>query len=103
MAERWGLSEARIEPLVGGMTSAVWAVDHGEARWVVKAVPAKGADEFATGLGIAARLEQAGFVAGALQPTLDGQITVLVGDWVLALLRRVEGRELTGGPRTSCA
>ena len=96
LAERWGLSEARIHTLAGGMTSAVWAVDHGEGRWVAKAVPAKAADEFTTGLEIAARLEQAGFAAGAPRPTLDGQITVLVGDWVLALLRRVEGTELTG-------
>ena len=36
LAERcWGLSEARIQTLAGGMTSAVWAVDHGEGRWVV--------------------------------------------------------------------
>jgi Phosphotransferase enzyme family len=96
LAERWGLSEARIQAFPGGMTSEVWAVDHGEGRWVAKAVPAKDADEFATGLEIAARLEQAGFAAGAPRPTLDGQITVLVGDWVLALLRRVEGTELTG-------
>jgi len=96
LAKRWGLSDARIQALAGGMTSAVWAVDDGEGRWVAKAVPAEVADEFAAGLEIAARLEQAGFAAGAPRPTLDGQITVSVGDWVLALLRRVEGTELTG-------
>ena len=96
LAERWGLSDARIQPLTGGMTSVVWAVDHSAGRWVAKAVHARGADRFATGLEIAARLEAAGFAAGAPLPTLDGQNTVLIGDWVLALLRRVEGMELAG-------
>ena len=95
LAERWGLPDAQIQPIPGGMTSAVWAVDRGQERWVAKAVPARGADGFTTGLEIAARLDQAGIAAGAPRPTLDGQITVVLGDWAMALLRRVEGAELT--------
>ena len=95
LAKRRGLPDARIRPLAGGMTSVVWAVDHGRGRWVAKAVRAGDAGGFTTGLEIAARLEQAGIAAGAPRRTRDGQITVAFGDWVLALLRRVEGTELT--------
>jgi homoserine kinase type II len=96
LVEHWGLTEARIQPLIGGMTSAVWTVDHSEGRWVAKAVHINGADGFARGLEIAARLEQTGFAAGGPRPTLDGQNTVFIGEWALALLLRVEGAELTG-------
>lgn len=96
VADRWGLSDARIRPLLGGMTSSVWAVDHPRGRWVAKAVPAKGAREFELGLAIASRLERAGVPAGAPLHTLDGRPAAVAHGWAIALLRRIDGDELTG-------
>jgi Ser/Thr protein kinase RdoA (MazF antagonist) len=96
IAEHWGLRDARIRPLAGGMTSLVWSVDHPRGRWVAKAVPAGFAGEFASGLTIATRLHQAGIASGAPSPALDGRSTVAVDGWVIGLLHRVEGEELTG-------
>lgn len=98
----WGLRDIQIRPLVGGMTSAVWAVDQAtasgdvEGHWVAKAVPAAAAEQFAAGLAIAAQLDRAGIPSGAPLLTSSGQATAPCGEGVVALLRRVDGVELEG-------
>jgi homoserine kinase type II len=96
IAEHWGLAGAQVQPAVGGMTSLVWSVEHPRGHYVAKAVPVGAAGEFAAGLAIASRLERAGIAAGAPLPAVDGELTVVGDGWVLALLRRVRGTELTG-------
>jgi Ser/Thr protein kinase RdoA (MazF antagonist) len=96
LSERWGLASARIAVHNGGMGSATWFVDHGHDRWVAKAVSPVASGQFAGGLIVAQRLEEAGIPAGAPVPTADGQLTVTVAGCRLALLTWVPGHALTG-------
>ncbi|MFG3115154.1 phosphotransferase enzyme family protein [Streptomyces sp. NPDC048197] len=96
LAENWGLRGCGIMRLEGGMNSLTWEVRSEKARWVAKAVTPEAKDAFVYGLGLAARLEQAGIPAGAPVPTVGGQQVVPFGRQALALLRWVEGRGLTG-------
>jgi Ser/Thr protein kinase RdoA (MazF antagonist) len=92
----WGLTGARVSVHNGGMGSQTWFVDLGGQRWVAKAVEAPAGDQFAGGLTLARRLEQAGIPAGAAVPGAGGQLCVPVaGNW-LALLTWVPGQPLTG-------
>jgi homoserine kinase type II len=63
---------------------------------VAKAVAPGDGGQFAGGLAIARRLEQAGIPAGAPVPAAGGQLAVDIGDARLALLTWVPGRALTG-------
>jgi homoserine kinase type II len=78
------------------MGSQTWFVDRGDRRWVAKAVAPGDGVQFAGGMAIARRLEQAGIPAGAPVPAADGQLVVRAGDDWLALLTWVPGHELTG-------
>ncbi|MDT0345059.1 phosphotransferase enzyme family protein [Streptomyces litchfieldiae] len=93
----WRLPGADVTPLMGGMNSATWNVHVGGAHWVAKAVPLGGPEEqFHYGLRLAARVAGAGVASGAPLPTAGGDLTAPVHGHALALLRRVEGRELDG-------
>ncbi|MDT0443308.1 phosphotransferase enzyme family protein [Streptomyces johnsoniae] len=94
----WRLNGAEVTPLPGGMNSVTWDVRCGTVRRVAKAVPCGGAaeEQFRRGLRLAARVEAAGIPAGAPLPTARGRLTAVTGGHVLALLSRVEGRELDG-------
>ncbi|ONK11454.1 phosphotransferase [Streptomyces sp. MP131-18] len=98
LASHWHLRGADVTPLPGGMNSATWDVRRGTVRRVAKAVPCGGAaeEQFRRGLRLAARVEAAGIPAGAPVPTARGRLTAVTGGHVLALLSRVEGRELDG-------
>jgi Ser/Thr protein kinase RdoA (MazF antagonist) len=96
LEQHWGLADARIAVHNGGMGSATWFVDHGDDRWVAKAVAQHAASQFAGGLTVAQRLEQAGIPAGAPVPAADGQLTVPVASGRLALLTWVPGHALAG-------
>ncbi|GLW27310.1 phosphotransferase enzyme family protein [Actinoplanes regularis] len=99
LAESWGLTTASIEVHNGGMNSATWFVDHGDKRWVAKAVAPASARSFAAGLAVAAALEAAGVPAGAPVATGRGEYVVEAGGVPLALLTWVPGAELSGvGP-----
>lgn len=103
LAAHWSINTPTITVLHGGMTSQAWAVQQGRIRWAVKAVPRDGRNEFEDGLRLAARLEDNGIPAGAPIKTSGGEITIDVGDRVLAVLRWVEGQELTGGTEDELA
>jgi homoserine kinase type II len=99
LRRHWGLADVRITVHNGGMGSVTWFVDHGGDRWVAKAVAPVAGSQFAGGLAIAQRLEQAGIPAGAPVPATDGKLVVNVGDDWLALLPWVPGQPLTGQDR----
>jgi Ser/Thr protein kinase RdoA (MazF antagonist) len=92
----WGLSGAQVSVHNGGMGSETWFVDLDDCRWVAKAVAPGDGRQFAGGLAVARRLEQAGIPAGAPVPARGGQFLVRAGDAWLALLTWVPGRALTG-------
>ena len=95
----WGLAGVEVNVHNGGMGSETWFVDLGDRRWVAKAVTPDGGRQFAGGMAIARRLEQAGIPAGAPVPALGGQFVVEAGDACLALLTWVPGRPLAGQDR----
>jgi homoserine kinase type II len=72
LSRYWGLAGARVTEHNGGMGSETWFVDRGDQRWVAKAVAPGGGGQFAGGLAIARRPEQAGIPAGAPVPAGDG-------------------------------
>src|ERR1039458_10761629 len=97
LAEEWGLPEARVTRLDGGMGSRTWIVDDAGRRWVLKAgAPALGG-QMAGGLAVAQRLDLAGIPAGAPEPTRAGELTATVSGCRLGLLAWVPGRPLTRG------
>jgi Ser/Thr protein kinase RdoA (MazF antagonist) len=96
LERHWGLRGAWLTRLDGGMGSRTWIVDHGDRRWVLKAVVAANGDQFASGLVVAELLERAGIAAGAAEPALHGALTVAVDGYRLGLLTWVPGRALTG-------
>jgi homoserine kinase type II len=96
LAEEWGLPEARLTRLDGGIGSRTWIVDAPGRRWVLKDVaPALGMN-LAGGLAVARRLDQAGIPAGAPEPTRTGDLTAGAGGCRLGLLAWVPGEPLTG-------
>ena len=99
----WDLAGARVTVHNGGMGSQTWFVELGDRRWVAKAVAPEAGRQFAGGMAIAQRLEQAGIPAGAPVPATGGQLVVRAGhDW-LALLSWVPGHPLTGQDRAEQA
>jgi Ser/Thr protein kinase RdoA (MazF antagonist) len=96
LTQHWALAHARITVHNGGMGSSTWFVDHENKRWVAKAVAPVAGSQFAGGMEVAQRLEQAGIPAGAPVPAADGKLVIHVDDDWLALLTWVPGRPLTG-------
>jgi homoserine kinase type II len=96
IAKEWGLRQARLTRLDGGMGSRTWIVDDAGRRWVLKAVAPALGGQLAGGLVVAQRLEQAGIPAGAPEPTGSGDLTAIAGGCRLGLLTWVPGDPLTG-------
>lgn len=96
LAEEWGLPEARLTRLDGGLGSRTWIVDDASRRWVLKAVAPGLGMNLAGGLAVARRLDQAGIPAGAPEPTRTGDLTASAGGRRLGLLAWVPGEPLTG-------
>jgi len=92
----WGLTGVQVTAHNGGIGSQTWFAELGDRRWVAKAVAPRDGGQFAGGMAIARRLDQAGIAAGAPVPALSGQLVVNVSDACLALLTWVPGRALTG-------
>jgi hypothetical protein len=57
LAQEWGLPEARLTRLDGGLGSRTWIVDDAGRRWVLKAVAPGLGMNLAGGLVVARRLE----------------------------------------------
>ncbi len=96
LAEEWGLPEARLTRLDGGLGSRTWIVDDAGRRWVLKAVAPGLGMNLAGGLVVARRLDLAGIPAGAPEPTRTGDLTASAGGCRLGLLAWVPGEPLTG-------
>jgi Ser/Thr protein kinase RdoA (MazF antagonist) len=96
LAEEWGLPEARLTRLDGGLGSRTWIVDDAGRRWVLKAVAPGLGMNLAGGLVVARRLDLAGIPAGAPEPTRTGDLTASVGGRRMGLLAWVPGEPLTG-------
>lgn len=96
LAADWSLADATVSTIDGGMNSQTWFVEAGGRRFVAKAVPIERRETFEAGLAIATIVETAGVRSGAPVPTQDGSMAVAVDGQILALLRFVEGTELTG-------
>jgi homoserine kinase type II len=96
LAQEWGLPEARLTRLDGGIGSRTWIVDDASRRWVLKAVALGLGTDLAGGLAVARRLDQAGIPAGAPEPTRTGDLTASAGGRRLGLLAWVPGEPLTG-------
>jgi homoserine kinase type II len=92
----WGLSNPSISVLGGGMNSRTWLVETADARFVAKAVPRDRRSSYEAGLLTATWAESSGVPCGAPVPTLAGDLVVDAGGSALALLRFVDGVELTG-------
>lgn len=96
LAEAWGLPDATISALDGGMNSATWLVASGEHQWVAKAVMSSRRDDFEGGLAVAAEVAAAGVRAGAPVATRDGRLVVDLDGVPVGLLAWVPGEPLTG-------
>lgn len=94
LADLWGIDDALVQPLGGGMNSATALVDTRNAgRYVAKWSSDVGS--LTAGSTAAAALGRHGLRTGAPVGTTDGTPVVAVGGGALALLRHVPGRELT--------
>jgi homoserine kinase type II len=96
LVDHWGVAGATVEVHNGGMNSATWFVTAGGERWVAKAVARGSRRSFVGGLTLAGHVEAAGVPAGPAVPTRQGNVVVDIGGVPLALLRWVEGEELSG-------
>lgn len=96
LLRNWHLEGARVTVHNGGMGSQTWFVEQAGRRWVAKAVAPRDGVQFAGGMAIAQRLEQAGIPAGVPVPAGDGRLVVPAGEDWLALLTWVSGHELSG-------
>jgi Ser/Thr protein kinase RdoA (MazF antagonist) len=99
LRRHWSLANVRIAVHNGGMGSATWFVNQDDNRWVAKAVAPAAGSQFAGGMAISQRLEQAGMPAGAPVPATNGRLVINVDDDWLALLTWVPGQPLTGQNR----
>lgn len=90
----WGMRDAEVKPLGGGMNSKTWLVEHQGSTYVAKHVPASAVADLVAGGEIAAALARVGFVTGAPVPANDGRL--VLAEHALALLKHVPGRELDG-------
>ena len=96
LAREWGLQVDSLATNHGGMNSRTWIVDGSGHRFVAKAVPVERAASFEAGLATATLVEEAGIPAGAPVLTRAGRRSAPVENSVVAVLRWVEGAELTG-------
>lgn len=96
LVEEWGLREAVVTPLDGGMNSLTWTVRSDDAAYVAKWVPHASVPLLAAG-GVAARIAgRSGVATGAPVPARDGCEVAALGDGGVLLLEHVEGTELVG-------
>ncbi|KKJ98519.1 phosphotransferase enzyme family protein [Micromonospora sp. HK10] len=95
LAAEWYLTGATVTTHNGGMNSATWLVTARGGRWVAKAVRHDSRRSLVGGLTVAAQVERAGVPAGAPVATRHGDVVTELDGFPLALLRWVEGEELS--------
>jgi Ser/Thr protein kinase RdoA (MazF antagonist) len=96
LRREWGLASVDVVAHHGGMNSATWWVEvDGVRRFVVKSVPNANRDNFRAGLAVAGIVEAGGIPAGGAVPARAGPVVSLPDGSPVALLRYVEGDELT--------
>jgi len=91
----WGRVVRSAEPLGGGMNSTTALLKLPDGSFVAKWVPTASAGALASGCEVAQLLAGHGLVTGEPLPTLDGRLTVPVGQGAVALLSFVAGEPLT--------
>lgn len=91
----WGINDACVQPMGGGMNSATALVETGGGgRYVAKW--SRDVESLEAGCAAASALGERGVRTGEpLSPKEGGLVTAVAGG-ALALLRHVPGRELTG-------
>ena len=94
--DHWGLTDAVVSPLGGGMNSATARLQHAAGAHVAKWVPDRDAERLLAGCETAALVQAAGIPAGAAAPTSDGPPAVALDGGIVVLLTEVPGVELTG-------
>ncbi|MEH3076472.1 MAG: phosphotransferase [Quadrisphaera sp.] len=97
----WGLPDAVVQPLGGGMNSRTWVVEVTAScgqvgRWAAKQVAPALHPPFRRGLRAAALVDGAGLRAGVPRPTADGADHADLPSGPLALLRWVAGSPVDG-------
>ena len=90
----WGMEDAEVSPLGGGINSETWLVEHRGSTFVAKRVPVGAVADLVAGCEAASALAEAGWVTGPPVPTPDGRLVLT--EHALALLEYVPGRELEG-------
>lgn len=94
LTELWGITDARVQPLGGGMNSATALVETSGGRYVAKW--SSDVESLEAGCVSAAAIGAHGVRTGEpVSPQAGGLVTAVAGG-ALALLRHVPGRELTG-------
>ena len=95
LADRWCQKPTSVAQLPGGMGSTTWLAEGDEWRVVVKAVDASD-QGFGPGLGVAARLGDAGFVTGRPVPSRAGRLVEAYDGRLVGVLEFIDGVPLTG-------
>lgn len=94
LTRHWGLRDALVTPVGGGMNSETWLVEHEGSSFVAKSVAPGAVADLVAGAEIATALAAAGLRTGRPVPTRAGSL--VRAEIGLALLEHVPGRELDG-------
>lgn len=96
LVEEWGLRDAVVTPLEGGMNSRAWSVGAPSASYVAKWVPREASELLAAGATTARLAARAGVLSGAPVRSRRGVDLAPLGDGVVALLEHVPGAQVGG-------
>jgi homoserine kinase type II len=97
LRDQWHLVPGAVTAVDGGLMSRAWEATAGEDRYLVRLVDPPSRQPVEAGLAAAQRLRGWGMAVGTPVRTLAGALTAATPDGALAVLRRVPGRQLTGG------
>ena len=97
LAAYWGMEAARVRPLIGGMNSETWLVEHQQSTYVAKKVSDAARADLVAGEDVATTLARAGILTGPPVPTRDGQM-VLPRSWPRSARAEVRVPPLRPGP-----
>lgn len=73
LARHWGMRDAVLTPLDGGMNSRTWLVEDRHGRYVAKLVAERDAAALAAGCEAADAIAEAGLITGRALPTKTGR------------------------------
>lgn len=95
LAAGWGLRDADLRVLPGGMNSETWEVRCGDGHWVAKTVQPAAWQSVAAGLRAALVVDAGGIASGAPLPTRDGLLALAGPHGFTSLLSWVDGTPST--------